>query len=55
MDFIAGSKGHSDVLDEAVALLQHHDSITGTEKQYVANDYHKRLSKGEAASLWHSL
>lgn len=33
-------------LEEAVSLTQHHDAITGTEKQHVANDYHQRLSKG---------
>ena len=36
----------TDALEEAVALLQHHDSITGTEKQHVANDYHRRLARG---------
>ena len=49
LEFITGKAGHSDILDEAVALLQHHDSITGTEKQHVTNDYHKRLSKGTKA------
>eukprot|EP00884_Botryococcus_braunii_P017884 jgi/Botrbrau1/477/Bobra.110_2s0114.1 len=38
----------TDTLEEAVALTQHHDSITGTEKQHVANDYHKRVAKGLA-------
>lgn len=33
-------------LEEAVALCQHHDSITGTAKQHVANDYHARLHRG---------
>ena len=36
----------TDALEAAVALLQHHDSITGTEKQHVANDYHRRLARG---------
>ena len=32
-----------------MSLLQHHDSITGTEKQHVADDYHVRLDRG---SCW---
>ena len=28
---------------KSVAILQHHDAITGTEKQEVANDYEKML------------
>ena len=34
-----------------MALLQHHDAITGTEKQHVANDYHRRLAKGVTPPL----
>ena len=40
----------TDQLEEAVALTQHHDSITGTEKQAVADDYHVWLSDGMHAA-----
>ncbi|KAL4856940.1 Alpha-mannosidase [Chlorella vulgaris] len=36
----------TEALEEAVSLLQHHDAITGTEKQHVACDYHRRLHRG---------
>lgn len=45
-------KGRSDSwpntnsLADAMAIAQHHDAVTGTEKQHVANDYAKRLSIG---------
>lgn len=35
----------TDALDEAVSLCQHHDAVTGTAKQHVANDYHRRLHR----------
>ncbi|KAM7251764.1 hypothetical protein ACFE04_023647 [Oxalis oulophora] len=45
--FSRRSKGpNTDSLTDALAILQHHDGITGTEKQHVANDYAKRLSIG---------
>ncbi|KAI4469648.1 alpha-mannosidase [Holotrichia oblita] len=33
-------------LREAMGVMQHHDAITGTEKQHVAFDYAKILSRG---------
>nr|XP_022902063.1 lysosomal alpha-mannosidase-like [Onthophagus taurus] len=32
-------------MQEALAIMQHHDAITGTEKQHVANDYHRLLTE----------
>lgn len=32
-------------LKETMGLLQHHDAVTGTCKQYVANDYQRMLSE----------
>ncbi|CAF4113363.1 unnamed protein product [Rotaria magnacalcarata] len=33
-------------LSEAMGVVQHHDAISGTEKQHVADDYAQRLSEG---------
>lgn len=32
--------------EEAMAVAQHHDAVSGTEKQHVANDYARRLANG---------
>ncbi|KAI5618655.1 lysosomal alpha-mannosidase isoform X1, partial [Silurus asotus] len=41
-------EGTSDTLKRAMAVAQHHDAVSGTEKQHVANDYAKRLARGSA-------
>nr|XP_051693852.1 lysosomal alpha-mannosidase isoform X6 [Oryctolagus cuniculus] len=38
--------GDSAPLEEAMAVLQHHDAITGTSRQLVAEDYARRLAAG---------
>jgi len=46
--------------ERAMAVAQHHDAVSGTERQHVANDYARRLAGGwrrcqvgpESRSLW---
>jgi hypothetical protein len=33
-----------DSLREAIGVMQHHDAISGTEKQHVADDYARTLA-----------
>jgi lysosomal alpha-mannosidase len=33
-------------LEDAVGVLQHHDGVSGTARQHVANDYAKRVQDG---------
>jgi len=35
-----------DSLREAMGIMQHHDAVTGTEKQHVAEDYARTLAIG---------
>lgn len=49
LEFFKGrnkSGPNTDSLADALAIVQHHDAVSGTEKQHVANDYAKRLSIG---------
>ncbi|XP_076977823.1 lysosomal alpha-mannosidase [Tamandua tetradactyla] len=38
--------GDSAPLREAMAVLQHHDAVTGTSRQHVADDYARQLAEG---------
>ncbi|XP_040846183.1 lysosomal alpha-mannosidase-like [Ochotona curzoniae] len=38
--------GTSTVLEEAMAVVQHHDAISGTTRQHVADDYVSKLATG---------
>lgn len=39
-------QGDVKIMKEAMATMQHHDAVTGTERQLVANDYVRLLQKG---------
>ncbi|XP_058102931.1 alpha-mannosidase At3g26720-like isoform X2 [Magnolia sinica] len=56
LEFLLGRKSSgpkTDTLADALAIAQHHDAVSGTERQHVASDYAKRLYMGyaEAAEL----
>lgn len=40
-----------DALADALAIAQHHDAVSGTQRQHVASDYSLRLSIGYAEVL----
>lgn len=44
----SSSGSNTDALADALAIAQHHDAVSGTERQHVAADYAKRLSMGYA-------
>ncbi|XP_075661819.1 putative alpha-mannosidase At5g13980 [Castanea sativa] len=49
LEFFKGrnkSGPNTDYLADALAIVQHHDAVSGTEMQHVADDYAKRLSIG---------
>ena len=49
MEFLIGRSGSvsgTETLADALAIAQHHDGVSGTEKQHVAADYTKRLHVG---------
>ncbi|TRY82085.1 hypothetical protein DNTS_024091 [Danionella cerebrum] len=56
LEVLGGSKstsgpfgeGDSDTMRRAMGVAQHHDAVSGTEKQHVANDYARRLATGWA-------
>ncbi|KAL6960359.1 alpha-mannosidase [Sarracenia purpurea var. burkii] len=51
LEFFKGrnsSGSNTDSLADALAIAQHHDAVSGTERQHVAADYAKRLSMGYA-------
>ncbi|XP_070684120.1 lysosomal alpha-mannosidase [Pempheris klunzingeri] len=39
-------EGDSQTMKKAMAVAQHHDAVSGTEKQHVADDYARRLADG---------
>lgn len=49
MEFFKGrneSGPNTAALADALALAQHHDAVSGTERQHVAADYAQRISIG---------
>ncbi|XP_043705030.1 alpha-mannosidase At3g26720-like isoform X1 [Telopea speciosissima] len=49
LEFFKGKNSsgpHTDTLADALAIAQHHDAVSGTQRQHVADDYVKRLAMG---------
>ena len=40
------SMGDISVMKRAMAVMQHHDAVTGTQRQHVADDYARLLHQG---------
>ncbi|CAD5121632.1 DgyrCDS10126 [Dimorphilus gyrociliatus] len=49
LDFRSNTLKELEVLKEAMGVNQHHDAVSGTEKQHVSYDYAKRLARGSTA------
>ena len=41
-------EGDLSVMKRAMGIMQHHDAVSGTEKQHVAEDYARLLDEGIA-------
>lgn len=61
LDQSVDEKVTQDVLDanygmlDALGILQHHDAVSGTAKQAVANDYNRRLYEAmEVNNIYYS-
>lgn len=49
LEFLRGRNSSgptTDMLADALAIAQHHDAVSGTQRQHVAADYALRLSMG---------
>lgn len=44
-------EGDATLLQQAMGIMQHHDAITGTEKDHVWRDYHRLLHKAVVNSV----
>lgn len=42
----AEKEGDLSVMKRAMGIMQHHDAVSGTEKQHVADDYARLLDEG---------
>lgn len=42
----AEKDGDVSVMKRAMGIMQHHDAVSGTEKQHVADDYARLLDEG---------
>ena len=48
--FAGGDGTGTEAAWEAIAVAQHHDAVSGTERQHVAYDYTQRIAKGMAVA-----